>query len=396
MTRSTHGARLASVSAAASSLVVLVLSCVDLDSLGSGGQRPTTPDASEPSIPDPCLHAAPPGPPSKSDEGPDLPQFELALTSADITSDAGFDLDGVCTCDTRPGAARGGASSCLRPDAARDDCDGPEGADNVIARVQEERLAGRNLATIVNATVAAGRRNLLLTISKYNGLANDTDVAVGAIFSLGIREQGCPTSQLTDAGTWTPGNCGEDKWAVLQNSAVVTGSGSAIAATMGNGWVRDFQLVVTFEGKDVLLPFNEEREFFMSSPVLTGKIVPLDTKLAPRDPTRPPTDPEKRLFRLENGVIAGRLGAASLLELLGTVQIAGSSFCNTEIFLSARDDVCASQDVTRAVAAPAAAPCDALSAAAVFAAGPARSGAALPPPPSSTKCDAKRDLMRCP
>lgn len=74
------------------------------------------PEAAPP--PDPCAHLVPPPPPDVDDApNEDIGAFYLGLRTISLTSEGGaltgFDLDRVCSCDTRPGAAFLGGGSCV-------------------------------------------------------------------------------------------------------------------------------------------------------------------------------------------------------------------------------------------------------------------------------------------
>ena len=386
-------------------VVAAIVSCVDLDSLGAGGARP--PDAGDeaggdaaPSGPDPCEHIAPPPRAGGSAPGEDLPDFELALGRMELDPVAvpGFDLDGVCTCDPRPGSARAGASSCARPTTAPADCDLDGGADNALARLEKENLPTSTVTNTANTTIRLGRGTALFTIGKYNGLADDDEVVVGALVSLGLREKGCPDSGLTeDGGTWTPGNCGQDTWLVSSDSFIQSGSQRRFPLVVTTGYVRNFQLVARFDNDVIRLPFNDASDFSLAAPVLSVKLVPLAADLTPRDPSRPPTTAEQRLWRGDDGVLAGRITAEDALEVIGGAEVAGGRLCTTPAFDGVRSLFCTSLDISASPTRPASAACDALSGAARITLVPARAGDAGAPRAPFTGCDSARakGLLRC-
>lgn len=382
-------------------LAYAVASCIDVDSLGNGPVRPDAAEEeeqadSQPPL-DPCPHAGPPGPPTIDDApGETLPPFELAVDKADIdpVTVPGFDLDGLCTCDTRPFTAGDGGPSCAAKGGTTCDSDG--GIDNAVGAIAS--FSGvLEIDNIPNAFIAAGRRTLLLQIAKYNGRANDAQVEVSAYPTEGITDQGCDASTF-DPGNqvWTPGRCGEDRWSLSPIGVVTTGGGSPRPASgVGVGYVHDFHLVVRF-GNPVVIPYGATADLRFSSTLLTGKIVPLDVNLNPRDPSRPPQGAEERLFRLEQGVLGGRIAPNNILTAIGPYPQADASLCATPAWDLIRSAVCGGVDIrfTQASAIEPTAPCDALSIALGVVALPARIGAvsdaAIPTNPCGT------DLLACP
>lgn len=119
----------------------------------------------------------------------------------------------------------------------------------------------------------------------------------------------------------------------------------------------------------------------------------------PRDPARAPTEKEKRLFRLEDAVFAGRVLAADALATLGTYQqsATGTRLCTSAGFGVVRDSVCNAADILGKAANEPLARCDALSAAIGFVAVPVVqsyvSDAAAPP----TGCESlDAAILTCP
>ena len=301
------GAALGSWVAAACSEPYTGADEVTVDAAASGA------DADEAAtIPDPCAHAAPPPPPERDDApGTVLPAFFLALdeTIFQPATDPGFDLDGVCTCDARPGTAHDGGESCLGSKAQAERCDGPGGIDNALVGIFRAFASFYPIQDVPRQQVIQGRSNVLLQIADYNGTANDKDVAVGIVQSDGLRAQGCPTSTFDPArGVWTPGWCGNDAWSITPGSVI---PGSLAPVIIVRGYVREFQLVVRGSGT-ARVPFSDEATIAVTDPIFTGKLVPLGEDMKPRDPARQTTGREPRLWQLERGQLAGRRTAASI------------------------------------------------------------------------------------
>ncbi len=365
------------------------MSCVDLESLGNGppdGQAPNEASAPEAAA-DPCSRAQPPSKPDGGDDPTELPAFVLALdvVSLDPNKVSALDLDGVCTCDT----------SCGAPIVV---CDDDGGADNAVAHVAETASPFLAIDGIPNRLIAMGHRTVLLQIAKYNGLANDGKVVVGTLLGEGIHTQGCPTSVLDpQAQVWSRGGCGDDPWTLSPSSVLVTGTATVPLVIDSDAYVRDYQLVARFNGA-APLPFNDESTIRFGSPVLTGRLVPLDETLAPRDPARAPTEKEKRLFRIEGGVLAGRVLASDLLATLGTyTKVGGSPLCASSAFEAVRSNVCDAVDITRTPRPDPSVRCDALSAALGFVAIPAVAADVADASVTSTSCSTvDAAVLACP
>lgn len=331
--------------------------------------------------PDPCAHAVPPGPPALDDApGVELPAFFLGVRTVVLANDTsafvGFDLDGVCTCETRANTARAGAPSCGSP-APHCDLDG--GVDNGVAVLAAQLSPFFALDSVPQKLISAGRRTLLVQIGKYNGRLNDKEVAIGLALSDGVREQGCPGSvHDTAKNVWAPAWCGDEKW-TLRPEAVIPGTAQPLI--QGVGYVRDGMLSFSLPGA-LLLPFNETSVLPLGSAVLQGKLVPLGEDMTPRDPARAATEKEKRLWAVEGGAIGGRLKSGDLLVGLGTIERpgtgdAGSTYlCQEPSFELVRQGVCDAIDITsaRALDFDPGAACDALSVGVGFTAYPVLPG----------------------
>ena len=381
-------------------LVKLLANCVDLDSLGSGlpdgGGTVDGGDGSRPvEVVDPCAHHQPPAASGASDGTDELPTFVIAIDTVtlDPKKVTAFDLDGVCTCDARPGALDDGGPRCKTSTVT---CDEDGGADNSLGAAAEISASKVGIENVANRLIASGHRTVLLQIQKYNGLANDDEVLVGTVLAEGIHAQTCPSSVLDPVTQlWSVGRCGDDAWAV--NPASLVGS---VPLVVGTGYVRDGRLVVPRLNNALLLPFNDESTLNFRLPVLTGQLVPLGEDLMPRDPSRAPTEKEKRLFRLDDATLAGRVIAAEGIAALGTyLQSNGARLCTSPGFGLIRDSLCSAADIQGKPLVPddPTRGCDALSAAIGFTAIPAVTAFvsdAGPPPTGCESVDAA--VFACP
>lgn len=358
-------------------LAKVVISCVDLDSLGSG---PRPDDSGAPDVlvdgatpeaaPDPCTHDQPAPTSTVSDGKDELPPFVLAIS--EVTLEAArvtpFDLDGVCTCDGRPGARDDGGPRCATSTIA---CDGDGGVDNGLGALSALTAVGGGIAAVANRLIASGHRTVLLQIAKYNGLPNDDEVVVGTLLGAGIHEKTCATSTLDGTtGLYSAGNCGDDPWATVPGAIV-----GGVPIVVGTGYVRDGRLVVPRLNNAVLLPFTDQSTLSFRQPLLTGTLVPVDEALQPRDPKVTPTEKQKRLFLLQNATLAGRVPASEGVIAVGTYvpSSTGKPLCTSASFGLIHDQLCGASDIQGKPLVPddPTRPCDAISAAIGFAAVPA-------------------------
>lgn len=346
--------------------------------------------------PDPCLHTRPPPIPDKDDDSTasdQLPGFFVATRTSDLVpkDDAGAlrgsDLDGLCTCDKREFADSG--PGCVSPTLT---CDGPEGVDNGTATsFQTYAVAGldiNNLATI-NYKIADGQSTLLLWIAGYNGLANDREVTVGAIPSQGLYEEPPPCAGADasvmdpDHAVWSPLFCGKDKWTLVSELALPA-AGGPVPTQSGVGWVNDHILVVHI-GQDVPLPFGNGT-LAIHEATVSARIVPLGDDLKPRDPTKRPTDTQRGLFALTDGLVTGRVGATELISVFGTFNRPGSGggpgnhLCSSASYMGiVHQQLCGSLDIPHSsVVVDPSAPCDAVSFGMAFEAFPSSYGELRP------------------
>lgn len=404
------------LAAASLALGFAVLACQIVAGIERVDKVPPTPEAqapeAEPPPPDPCQHALPPTRPARSDAAPEdreLPAFylatrSLALVPAPGTPAPGFDLDGVCTCEKEKPTPGDGGSTC-RASPKTVTCDGDGGIDNQAARMFDEYRAIIEIdqAANINDEIENGYKTLLLQISGYNGLPNDSNVKIGVFPSEGIYEPApanaqCdastvnPRADFPDGGVWRPTWCGEDRWSVVAESAFGIRR-PLVGVRTGSGWVRDGVLVV--EVNDSLqVPFLNSVLSLVTARIV-GRLVPLGANRLPRDASAPPAagTVEERFFELRDGVIAGRVSARDLLVAAGSVddpfnKDAGRHLCTSPLFDNARDVFCGYLDIASNPERDLdlAYPCDALSSAFGFAAFPAVDGDLMNRQPIQNEC----------
>ncbi len=389
----------ASVALAAGASTLPISACGDPYAEGAqqveegGSDAGIDSDAATPRAPDPCAHAFPAAPPDKDDApGEELPPFFVAVRSIQMAGDngqvPGFDLDGVCTCETRPETAYDGGPSCF---ASESRCDADGGVDNSLSVLATQLSPFFAFDDVPKKLISAGRRTLLVQIGKYNGRANDKEIAVGLALSNGIREKGCASSvEDPTKGIWSPGWCGDDRWSFLPDSVIPSTKQPLI---QGVGYVRDGVLIVQLDGT-LLLPFNEVSVLGVGSPVIAGALVPLREDLQPRDRATPPTDKEKRLWSIAKATVAGRVKATEFLGALGTIELPRADggrtgyLCQETQFAFAREQICGALDMSssKALDFDPRAQCDSLSTALTFTAFAALPGEVRAPAPNDNPC----------
>jgi hypothetical protein len=284
---------------------------------------------------DPCAHTQPPPKPSVDDDAPtQLGPFSFAIRETHLVApfgyDAGvfdgglpptrilgFDLDNGCTCE--PDQHPLGQGSCLSPTKAQCDLEG--GIDNQLPTILTTLSAAKpgadvdKLAT-VNERISAGDSAIVMTLSGYNGRANDQEVTMvfrgvarparsplkddgGSCADAGERP---PSSDLPEAGKYDPNRIpawdGCDVWA----ETVVT---PEIA-----GYVTNHMLVIV---TDISVPVQVAGStILVRSPRMTVMLVP----------------DGNGGFTLEDGNFGGRAVANAVLNAVGTLSLTvGNPVC---------------------------------------------------------------------
>lgn len=361
-----------------------------VDDAGSSadGAEASTGDA-DPRPPACATGTQPVAQPTGATNGDDGARYVFAIRSIDVSgrteagAPTGFDLDRVCSCD-----ATGAPSSCVVPDkpVVPGGCDDPGGVDNALFHIWN--AVGSDYYTLLNKTVAkdlrCGHDTLLLVLSQYNGLADDSEVLVHTVESFGIRDDhdgGEPDgSPCGAASAYRPARWdGTDPWSV-PTGAVAFGQPTTVAR---KGYVRDFQLVVDSRGQStgpIVLRAVSPNPMNVEQAVITGKLVPL-------------TDGGAAGFELTDGVLAGRVNANAFLAALAPSPVAVGAgvetFCGQAYWASLTEQLCAAvetlDDPTREFRG---ASCNAISMVLGFTAAQSVFGSPMPPPPLALpKCD---------
>ncbi len=382
---------LAAMSAIVAACQVLAgIGYVDKDTLATNPQPEggTSPDGA-PVIPDPCNHVRPEPEPETDDGREEIAPFYLALRAAYVGPRdggvAGFDLDGVCTCDKRPNTHADGGSTCT-PKKPNADCDPAGGVDNQgSALFQQLEVAKVNIdeESDVNTSIADGKGGLLIYISGYNGKDNDKEVFAGAMRSYGIVDgSGCGTDVGNTPGKYRPGWCGSDLW-TYSNDLVK--SGTKVPTTQAKGYVRNKMLV--FENDIATLFFGGSTVDFVS-PITAGKLEKIDGKWT---------------FK---GTMSGRIGTTSLLRAVGSFgdpfdksplpDGGRRPFCNWPGFDAIRASVCDAVDISSSKSYDlTGGPCDAISSAVAFEAEEAQVGEEHHEDDGTSGCDPNAAVFKC-
>ena len=340
---------------------------------------------------DPCAHVLAPDPPATDDaKDLELPPFYLAIRTVTLTPKAadqsylGLDLDSVCTCDRRVGAAHGGQTSCTPKGEV---CDGDGGADNRGASLfQQFTLTGApSVNDSIGNDIAAGNSTLLVWIAGWNGKPNDREIKVGLLVSTGITDSsGCGNTTSDDATHYHPGWCGQDRWNYAPSTTITVGG---LVAPLGNGigYVTNNQLV--FRSESAVQVSLGRAEVAFNSPTTLGTLTS-----------------DARGFKL-SGMLAGRIEIGQLLGAVGQFKIGGTpkvDLCNDDKdFAGIKTVLCNAVDIARtSVFDFQNASCDAISSAMQFTAEPATVGSevagATNESPCSPDLDANKSKYTCP
>jgi hypothetical protein len=321
---------------------------------------------------DPCGHALPPPPPEQPDVGDSVPAFYLAVRTMSFLDDgsavAGFDLDGVCTCEPRPNTAFDGGSSFFGSFADVLDIDQVSG---------------------FAAQAAAGERTMLLHVSDYNGTPNDSDVRLGIMPSRGIVDgSGCGTVPV--AGSAPPGWCGRDRWTYPLANVLPS---TKVPLERVKGWVKDGKLAFRSDASISILVGKSVVK--LSAPMGAGKLF----KAGDGN------------WRLEDAVLAGRAPMTDILAAVGTFdepRDGGTAtdggprklICQGPLFPALKGTICDQSDITDTPASDfRAAACNAMSTAVRLVAEQSDIGDEYTPPPFDNPCAIDRadaGLYDCP
>jgi hypothetical protein len=284
----------------------------------------------------------------------------LVLRSVSFDTPSGVDLDGVCTCQFN-----GTLSSCDLPQNAPTGgaCDADGGVDDRAADLFTQFPGGlaKRFTDQANHFTGCGQQAILIGITDYNGLANDSKVKINSIASAGILDV---PAQGADGGV-DPGNCGgandggtthylprwdgTDRWAVRPDGMI-----AGVPSTLPiNGFVRNYELVADSRAVgqlDAPLVINlfGTGNVRLNTPVILGRIRPSfgDGGIVPLDEAGAPTTPPSS-FVLE-GSISGRANADDLLAAaaLARYDTGGTVLCTVPIYDAIKPEICGYRDIS--------------------------------------------------
>gem|GEM_PF-2648587 len=325
--------------------------------------------------PDPCEHALPPSRPDAADVPGGL-SLTFALSHLALVSGngdrVGFDLDGVCTCDERPGTARAGASTCAPRRPEEPLCDRPGGRDNGAAAVFAKLIPDRAEAGVdvgFDIGVREGVGGVLVELGEYSGAASDPSVFVAFYDSPGLDPPSdCDGGTRGDAGVngegkHRPAWGGCDAWRLGEGALL----GARPRTFTRDAWVAGGVLVARFTTLGIRIGATEA---ILYDAILSATL----------ERPAPPGQP-----RLTGGVLAGRALGAEILRVFGEQVVLGRPLCldavSSTIFRAA---ACATLDLGSSP--DAAAPCDSMSFTVEVAGGLARKGTIAPSAPAKSLC----------
>lgn len=303
-----------------------------------------------------------------ADDGPGDIEIINALTTFGTEADPdagpatvrGYDLDGVCTCPE--------AESCKTRAGARTQCDEPGGVDNAGGQLLTTVAALVDTKANANQRLRSGDYGFVIRVRGYNGGANDPQVEVAVFMSNGadgIQDGGIPPRPNYD---------GNDLWTIDPKSlAGGTGPPYVPKFVDAKAYVTNHVLVAT---ADFPLRLGPRMSVDLVGSVITGTL----TKDAVG-------------YRIDDGIIAGRVEARSLLTNLAPISdpfIVGGFLCGDSVtYKDVKTKVCETTDIVSDLKQDnTGAPCDAMAISAHFTSSTARMGTVFGLPDPATPCGA--------
>ena len=332
---------------------------------------------------DPCAHAHAPPSPTNEDGTADM-DVVLAATFIRIlpvgtiafphpAPPTGLDLDNRCSCP---------APESCKPRGTTRHCDGDGGADDSAGELFAGFAALSSTFTddSLNAGLRAGQFSVLFRIRSYNGGKNDKQVTTVVYSAKGLVNN-------ADSGVSpAPAFDGSDSWLIDPSSLL--GGSSVDAGT-------------SCEGKDSLcIPLFADTQSYVKDGVLVAHVdFPITVGAAggqivlsiSAGTILAKLIVEGGSLRIDEGQVAGRWNAGSLLTTLGESSdpiVKGNVLCkNAVLYQNLKSRVCNAADLmTRPTDDSTGKVCDALSVAATFSASPAHLGPIYSKPSDAPAC----------
>jgi hypothetical protein len=290
----------------------------------------------------------------------------------------GWNLDGVDTCP--------GAPSCNQAQGTKENCDDDAGRDHTGLELFRElgATAQTGLAT-ANQALQSGQYGVVIEMTQYNGQLNDSQVSVAVYASSGVPD--------LDGGL---ANNGTDKWTI--DPRYLNQGQSLIGEDCGNAQSLCTPVFTTDEAYVVsgtlVAPFQDLQITFGGRADIGGAVMDLSDAIivAPLIPFDFPNGGSS--WTVDGGTVAGRWGSAKLLGNMATIpdptSDSGAFLCgsNDLAYQYLKTYICALQDITSNGNDNVGAPCDAISMAFGFTAGPAQLGIVTALPATPAGCDA--------
>ncbi len=258
------------------------------------------------------------------------------------------DLDGLCTCDSRPGAKAG--PGCRLKASNPISCDGVGGRDEGSKRlVRAFAVVAPDAGTDVAYENAArsGVSAVLIEVADYNGTPNDPSVTVSFFAGAGLSPPtACDGGTVGDAGANeagapNPAWGGCDVWRLQAQSLIV--DRSPIVFTK-KAWVNDGVLVASFE--DVAVPLRIGWvDLSLNGAIVTARLA---------------SDSGAKVNTREDGVIAGRALGSDFIRVYAEQDIFGvGALCESAQAMSIlAERFCPEQDLSSSKGAEAS--CDSI------------------------------------
>jgi hypothetical protein len=343
----------------------------------------------------PCRRPGWPDPPPFNGGG--SIQFRVAVTGMDFGTvqpdagpggdaspgpPAGYNLDKQCTCEKPDPASPPDPSSCVTS-GSNMACDDIDGIDNATGRLVNgpARAAKLDVGSQVTRALASGHNGLLIQVSQYNGMPNDSDI------TLSFYESGGPVKLLADGGVSTdnvkPTFTTADLWSVDTASLLPTTSpDSYVAISTTPGWVTNNILVAS--NLNAALRVDANLSIQMRGAAITARI-----------------SQENGAYFLRDAFVVGRWPTSDALRSLGQVvppTDGGGYLCDDPVtFAYLKALICDSADISTNGPDNQMLKCDALSVGIHFEAAPATFGPVIAVPSVTAPCaNPEAGIIECP